>query len=382
MCLQFIFTCSSTKGVLENKNLFFSGTKLYFMNLKDRLYQIFSIRWVQHLSFWSVFLLLEMGRFTDMDPDRIPREVLFQGIQNAFIAILVYFNLRILIPRYWNAGKYGKYLLIFIICEVFTIASLSYLFYHFPDLEFKNFIRLSTAKVVMMSTFKTNIFVLSSTLFHFVKEWIKLKDENLKFTEKSQEQLEAELNTLKAQVNPHFLFNTLNNIYSMSLYDSNKTPEMILKLSQLLSYMIYECKDEEVSLEKEIQFIKNYIDLESVRVEDIANINLTICGEDPGHKIPPLLFIPLIENAFKHGISSEQTTSEINITLKISKDKIELEINNPLDDIPEEQKKKQFGGLGIENVKKRLNLLFKNQHSFNISRDKGLYTSKLSLQLS
>ncbi|MDE5416571.1 histidine kinase [Labilibaculum sp. DW002] len=352
------------------------------MNLKDRLYQIFSIRWVQHLSFWSVFLLLEMGRITDLDPDRIPREVLFQGIQNAFIAILVYFNLRFLIPRYWNTGKYGKYLLIFIICEVFTIASLSYLFYHFPDLEFKSFIRLSTAKVVMMSTFKTNIFIFSTSLFHFAKEWMKLKDENLKYTEKAQEQLEAEISILKAQVNPHFLFNTLNNIYSMSLYDSNKTPEMILKLSQLISYMLYECKDEEVSLEKEIQFIKNYIDLESVRVEDIAKINLNISGEDPGHKVPPLLFIPLIENAFKHGISSEQTTSEINITLKISKHKIELEINNPLDDISEEQKKKQFGGLGIENVKKRLNLLFKNQHSFNISRGNGLYTSNLILQLS
>lgn len=351
------------------------------MNLKDRLHHIFSIRWVQHLSFWSVFLLMQLGRFIDMDPERIPRELLFEGIQNIFVAFLVYFNLRLLIPRYWNTGRYGKYVLIFFICEVFTISSLSLIFFHFPDLEFKSFIRLSTTKIIMMNTFKTNIFVLSSTLFHFVKEWIKLKDENLKFTEKSQEQLEAELNVLKAQVNPHFLFNTLNNIYSMSLYDSVKTPDMILKLSQLLSYMLYECKDEEVNLEKEIQFIRNYIALEAVRVEDIAIINLNINGEDLGHKIPPLLFIPLIENAFKHGISAEQSSSEININLDITKDQINLEITNPLDDSIEDQKDKQLGGLGIENVRKRLNLLFPNKHIFKITETKNHYTTHLSLSI-
>ncbi|MDM8161606.1 histidine kinase [Labilibaculum sp. K2S] len=351
------------------------------MNLKDRLYHIFSIRWVQHLSFWSVFLLMELGRFTDMDPERIPREILFEGIQNSFIAILVYFNLRFLIPRYWNTGRYGKYVLIFIICEAFTISSLSLLFYHFPDLEFKNFIRFNITKIIMMNTFKTNIFVLSSTLFHFVKEWIKLKDENLKFTEKAQEQLEAELNVLKGQVNPHFLFNTLNNIYSMSLYDSVKTPDMILRLSQLISYMIYECKDEEVQLEKEIQFIRNYIELESIRVEDVATIQLNIEGEDPGHRIPPLLFIPLIENAFKHGISSELETSEIKINMKISQHNIDIEISNPLESKSAVVNTKEHNGLGIENVRKRLNLLFPNKHIFEIFETKNQYTTHLSLSI-
>ncbi len=351
------------------------------MNLKDRLYHIFSIRWVQHLSFWSVFLLMQLGRFIDMDPERIPRELLFEGIQNTFVAFLVYFNLRYLIPNYWNTGSYGKYVLIFFICEVFTISSLSILFYHFPDLEFKSFIRLSPAKIIMMNTFKTNIFVLSSTLFHFVKEWIKLKDENLKFTEKAQEQLEAELSVLKEQVNPHFLFNTLNNIYSMSLYDSVKTPDMILRLSQLISYMLYECKDEEVQLEKEIQFIKNYIELESIRVEDVANIQLNIEGENPGHKIPPLLFIPLIENAFKHGISSELETSEIKIAMKISQDRINLEISNPLESKRGIHTEAKHEGLGIENVRKRLNLLFPNKHIFNITKSDNQYTTHLSLSL-
>jgi len=352
------------------------------MNIKDRLYQIFSIRWIQHLSFWGVFLLMELGRFIDMDADRILNELLFEGTQLFFIVSLVYFNLRILIPKYWNTGKYTSYIGSIILIEIIVISILSVIFYNFLETDFKRLASFGPGKVLMMNTFKTNIFILSSSLFHFVKEWIKLKDENLRYTENAQKQLTAELSLLKAQVNPHFLFNTLNNIYSMSLYNSNKTPEMILKLSQLLSYMLYECKDEEVNLEKEIQFIKNYIDLESVRVEDIAQINLNIKGEYSGLKVPPLLFIPLIENAFKHGISTEQTTSEININLVISDNKIDLEINTPIDHSVEENKNNELGGLGIKNVKKRLDLLFPEHHTFKISRDNSLYTTKLSLLLS
>lgn len=351
------------------------------MNLSERLYHLFSIRWVQHISFWLVFLLLLATRYFHMEEEKIAQELLIDLVQFSIIACLVYFNLLVLLPRLWNKGEYKKYLLAIFSSELVIISILITIFYVVPNHEFKPRMLKSPLMVLIISFFKTNIFIFSTSLFHFAKEWMKLKDENLKYTEKAQEQLEAEISILKAQVNPHFLFNTLNNIYSMSLYDSNKTPEMILKLSQLISYMLYECKDEEVSLEKEIQFIKNYIDLESVRVEDIAKINLNINGEDPGHKVPPLLFIPLIENAFKHGISTEQSSSEININLAISENKIDLEINNPIDSL-EEEKDKEIGGLGIENVKKRLKLLFPDHHIFDISQNKMLYTTKLSLILS
>lgn len=316
-----------------------------------------------------------------METEKIEREILFESLQLAIIVVLIYFNLRVLIPHLWNKGKYQKYVLSIFSSEFIIIALLSITFYYLPDHHLKLKISNSPLKVIAMLFFKTNVFVFSTSLFHFAKDWMKLKDENLKFTEKAQEQLEAEISILKAQVNPHFLFNTLNNIYSMSLYDSKKTPEMILKLSQLISYMLYECKDEEVSLEKEIQFIRNYIDLEAVRVEDTAKINLHITGEDPGHKVPPLLFIPLIENAFKHGISTEQT-SEININLAIAENTIELEINNPINGSDDEEENKEIGGLGIENVRKRLSLLFPAHHIFDISHTKARYISKLKLILS
>jgi len=318
----------------------------------------------------------------DMDRERIANEIFFETSQLLVIVIFVYFNLRYLIPKYWNKGEYFNYIVNIIIYEFLIISILSISLKFYPDIHFQKIAEDNPSRLIVMSFFKTNIFVLTSSLFHFVKEWIALKDENLRFTEKAQEQLEAEISILKAQVNPHFLFNTLNNIYSMSLYDSKKTPEMILKLSQLISYMLYECKDEEVNLEKEIQFIKNYIDLESVRVEDVAHINLSISGDDPGHKIPPLLFIPLIENAFKHGISSELSTSEINIKLEVAKNQINLEIINPIDTSTENQKSDQYGGLGIENVKKRLELLFPKKHEFTISKNDNLYSTHLSLTLS
>jgi sensor histidine kinase YesM len=349
------------------------------MNLQEKLHQIFSIRWIQHFSFWAVFVLMEFGRFSDMVSDRIPNELLFEATQLFFIAFLVYFNLRILIPKYWNRGKYSKYISSIIITEITIISLLSVILYNFPEIEFKRFASLNIGRIIMMNSFKTNIFVLSSSLFHFVKEWIAFKDENLRYNENAQEQLAAELSILKAQVNPHFLFNTLNNIYSMSLYDSTKTPETILKLSQLLSYMLYECKGEEVSLEKEIHFIKNYIELEAIRVEDVAKINLNIKGEDPGHKVPPLLFIPLIENAFKHGISDERETSEINISLIISENTIQLEINNPLDSSVEKSVHNKFNGLGIDNLRKRLELLFPKKHLFTCSQKENQYTTHLSL---
>ncbi|RUT79871.1 sensor histidine kinase [Ancylomarina longa] len=351
------------------------------MNFKEKLYNFFTIRWVQHLSFWSVFLLLELGRFIDMDPKRFANELFFEGIQIGAVILLVYFNLRVLIPKYWNTGNYLKYIFQIIKWEAITISILSIILYNFPEIEFRKFAMQSPWKMVIMNSFRTNIFILSSSLFHFVKEWIKLKDENLKFTEKAQEQLEAELNVLKAQVNPHFLFNTLNNIYSMSLYDSAKTPDMILKLSQLISYMLYECKDEEVSLEKEIQFIKNYIELESVRVEDVAQINLQIDGENQEYQIPPLLFIPLIENAFKHGINSVHDSSEINIQISISDSSINLDIENPYEQMKEVEAATNHKGLGIQNVKKRLELLYPKRHIFTTSIDNNLYKTHLSLSL-
>ena len=350
------------------------------MNLSERLYRLFSIRWVQHLSFWSAFSILISGRFFYMEATEIQNEILYEFCQLIIIAAWVYFNLRILIPRLWNKGLYKQYVWAITLGEIVPISLLVLSFYYLPAhiLQFK--INNQISKVLIMAVFKTNFFVVITSLFHFVKEWMKLKDENLRYTEKAQEQLEAELSLLKGQVNPHFLFNTLNNLYSLSLHDSKKTPELILKLSQLLSYMLYECKDETVSLEKEITFIRNYIDLEAIRVEDIANVHFEIKGSNPGHKIPPLLFIPLIENAFKHGISSEVEHSDIHIKIHIDENKIEMNTENPFDNTQIDDGN-NHKGLGLENVSKRLELLYPNKYRLDINQNGDYFKTHLVLEI-
>jgi LytS/YehU family sensor histidine kinase len=351
------------------------------MNLSEKLYRLFSIRWVQHLSFWSAFIILISGRFFYMEATEIKNELLFEFCQMSIIAAWVYFNLRVLIPRLWNNGRYKQYLWAITLGEIIPISLLVFSFYQLPVHVLQLKINNQISKVLIMALFKTNFFIVTSSLFHFVKEWMKLKDENLRYTEKAQEQLEAELSLLKGQVNPHFLFNTLNNLYSMSLHDSKKTPEMILKLSQLLSYMLYECKDEMVSLEQEITFIKNYIALEAIRVEDIAKVHFEINGTNPGFKIPPLLFIPLIENAFKHGISSEVEHSDIRIKIHIYENKVELNTENPLDKtrIDDDNKHK---GLGLENVNKRLELIYPNKYKLEVKKNGQCFKTRLVLKMS
>lgn len=350
------------------------------MNLKDKLHKFFSIRWVQHSAFWLVFILPEIRRFSTIESEFWQIIVLFECLFFALVVSLVYLNLRYFIPKYWNPGHYSKYAKSIVLSQLTLFTIIAFFAHQIPQ-ELKGEIELQhPAKIVFFAIFRTNIYLLSSSLFHFVKEWIDLKDENLKFTAKAQEQLEAELNLLKGQVNPHFLFNTLNNIYSMSLYDSKKTPDMILKLSHLLSYMIYECKDQKVSLEKEIDFIQNYIQLEQVRMEDTAIINLSIEGKDPGHLIPPLLFIPFIENTFKHGVIPDEELSTINITLKITPNDITLITKNAYEahDKPTTSSHK---GFGIKNVTKRLDLLFPEKYKLEIEQENSQFISSLKITL-
>ena len=223
------------------------------------------------------------------------------------------------------------------------------------------------------------IFLVSSTLLHFTKEWYKLRDVASKLLLIEKEKIESEHNALKAQLNPHFLFNTLNNIYALSLAKSDDTPNVVLKLSSLMSYILYECKEERVDIQKEIDFLNDYIELEKIRskkvkIEFVTNINAA------NLKIAPLIFIPFVENAFKHS-KSDSENSFI---------KIELSVNNDSDLFFCCQNNKgdrktyienKYKGVGIENVKKRLSLLYKENFDLRINDEQNVYRVELSMKL-
>jgi len=209
--------------------------------------------------------------------------------------------------------------------------------------------------------------------FFLAKQYLQFKNRAERV---EKEKVKAELDFLKAQINPHFYFNTLNNLYGLALLKSDKAPNAILKLSEIMEYVIYDARTERVAIEKEIEYLRNYIELEGLRLEDNANVKFEIENESQGLEIAPLLLLPLLENAFKHGTTnSERIDIQIFIQVNPQKDELRLEVKNYFE--PNDKK----AGLGIENLQKRLDLMYANRYDLQQTIQNDLYISILKLQL-
>ena len=196
--------------------------------------------------------------------------------------------------------------------------------------------------------------------------------------------METELQFLKNQISPHFFFNTLNNIYSLSVVKSNKTPKIILKLSELMRYMIYDTKAKRQSLQKEILCIQNYLDLERIRYDDSLQVDMYISGDIHDKKIAPILLLTFIENAFKHGANKNIGDIKIDINLKIKEKFLYFTITNPLPLITNHKDNlKQPSGIGLENIKKRLALGYdKIDYKLIINKRDNKFIVKLKIRVS
>jgi two-component system sensor histidine kinase AlgZ len=206
------------------------------------------------------------------------------------------------------------------------------------------------------------------------KQWFLKQRE---FLQAQQEKITAELQLLKAQVHPHFLFNTLNNIYSFSLDRSPKTSELILKLSSLLSYMLYDCKAEEVRLEKEVEIMKDYIDLEKERYGNKLEISWTVEGDIRNNFISPLLMLPFLENAFKHGASEQIEKPWMGVDISVVNNTLKFKITNSKNEYISNSNK----GIGINNVKKRLGFLYPGKHELKINDEGDFFSVSLMVKL-
>jgi len=190
------------------------------------------------------------------------------------------------------------------------------------------------------------------------------------------QRLSAELAFLKSQINPHFLFNSLNSIYSLAYQRSDTTPEAILKLSEIMRYMLYECNDNTVDLSKELQYLQNFIDLQKIRFGNKAYIDFKIEGNVSNQKIVPLLLIAFIENAFKHGVANDEA-SPIKLLISVNKEHLQFFIQNK----KHTNNMDAAGGIGLNNVKRRLDLLYPGKYNLDIRDEKDTYTCELSLVL-
>lgn len=190
------------------------------------------------------------------------------------------------------------------------------------------------------------------------------------------------LHLLKAQIHPHFLFNTLNNLYALCMSKSDKSPAVVLGLAKILRYILYECDTSKVCLAKEIEIIEEYISLEKIRYNDRLEVNLNVKGDLLDYQIAPLLILPLAENAFKHGISKLVKYGWINIEIKIDKSQFYFKISN---NKPSEQEDTagptKFGNIGLQNIKKRLKILYPNRHELKIIDEDDVFIVIMKITL-
>jgi LytS/YehU family sensor histidine kinase len=220
-----------------------------------------------------------------------------------------------------------------------------------------------------------------TSFIYLFTEWYRKERAN---KELERIHIQNELKYLKSQVNPHFLFNSLNNLYSMTLTGSPHAPDMVLRLSGILRYLLYETSEMKVPLEKEINYLRDLVELEKIRVGDRSKIDFDIIGDISGVEIEPLLFINFVENSFKHGVNSAHEFSWMKMELRVDKAQqilsFTIENSKPVENLS--HKNDTIGGIGLNNVRKRLNLLYPNKHSLKINDNTDTYSVNLKLDLS
>lgn len=209
---------------------------------------------------------------------------------------------------------------------------------------------------------ETNFMVGLAVVIKFLKIWFDQQQEKYEMEKKH---LESELNVLKAQLHPHFLFNTMNNLYALSLEKSSLTSKGIAKISDLLRSVLYECNDPEISLAKEIRLIKNYIDLEKMRYGSRLDVNFRIKGEVEHFMIAPMILFTFVENSFKHGSSNDAENPYIDIDLLLRGKEIRFKAENSKPQKTVQRKENKTGGLGLVNVKKRLEIIYPGKYELN-----------------
>ena len=346
---------------------------------RNILYNRFKI--AGHIFFWLVSILLLTLLFYLYDDnfsfDLVGKSV----ITNVIFAFSVYINLYLLFPKFLKQKNYIFYIFWLIILLSTASLILQFIFIY-PLRNFQGISEVYTSFNTNLHSayfFSTLLYVGITSFLKLINDWMSMQDINLKLTKIEQQKLEAELKTLKGQLNPHFLFNSLNNIYSLALIKSNKVPELILKLSDLMRHIIYESKENYISLDKELEFVNNFIALQRIRTSDKTKIKYEIIGSIPSAKIAPLLFEPFIDNAFKHGLPGTDNTDFINITFNFE---IHDSLVFTLENNYEEQfsQKKSDSGIGLNNVKQRLKLLYQ-PHEYNLDIHKKDHTHTVMLKL-
>ncbi|HNV29233.1 MAG TPA: histidine kinase [Cyclobacteriaceae bacterium] len=328
-------------------------------------------RWVIHGLFWLLILVFYVVFFGRENSNYI-QTFFFVGLLMPVTIGTTYFLNYYLVPRYLMKERYGFFLLYF----VYTLIGSIFLEMMIAMLTF---IVMAEVNIKEMSPASIDIFFLLTSLLMVVffgvaikmlLHWRKSKDD---YQQLMRDKVETELKFLKVQLNPHFLFNTLNNLYYLTTEKSDKAPQAILQLSEILDYVMHSSRSVFVPLEKELKQVENYIALELLRYEDRVQVTTKFSGDLNKYEIGPMILITLIENAFKHGVMPIAGKAWINLTVAGKENRLVISISNSAISA------KSGNGIGLENLQSQLGHLYKGEYSMEVVNKVGEFSINLIL---
>jgi sensor histidine kinase YesM len=342
--------------------------------------------WVRHTLFWVIFFIhrtivlfpLSKGQtfFNIHSLSPAQTEFLINSLKYIPGMMLVVYSVNeYFLPKLLMKKKFLLFALSYVAVTVLAIVYTEYFKLNFSPFSDKAGANLLTGRNVLP-------FVQISMLGGAAKLIRQALLQEIMATEAKKHKLTAELELLKAQIHPHFLFNTLNNLFAHTIQGSPESSRIAARLSELLRFMVYESKAESIELKKEIELLNNYIDLEKIRYGNDLMVTSSYTGEIDDKLIAPLLLLPLVENSFKHGTSQQLEKKWIDLQLSVERNRMFFRLTNSRDEgstvRPVKGKKK---GIGIENVTKRLQILYPGKHEFTISQEDNFFMVSINLEL-
>ena len=314
------------------------------------------------------FYAISFGRRGEPNWDRIVPDFF---LHISLLLIISYLNYFLFLPRLIRDRNFSRYVItylpVFLGLGYLLLRAKRFIILSFGDGNDNWVYSVRFALSIFMAAFFVAAFV---GLLKFVEDYFELENR----------QLNSELRFLKAQVNPHFLFNTLNNLYYLAVNQSDQTPEVIAKLSGMMRYMIHESNTETVPLSKEVAYMENYLDLEKLRLNEEVPITFEVNGQISGTRITPLILITFLENAFKHGISNTRNDSWITVSLDIVGSSLHYQVANSMV-VQGEKTVREASGIGLASVRRRLELSYPGKYELRIEEDQKRHKVDLKIDL-
>jgi sensor histidine kinase YesM len=336
------------------------------------------VRILQHLVFWmlSFFVFLYMFK-TGENAEKV--DYVYTALFHFTLLPAVYLNLEWMLPAFAKRNTWLLYAAS-LIALILIFSWVNYLFFQswssslLPDYFFISYFSLYEVGLFFV------VYIGLTSLIKLSKSWFAVNELQRRLLESQKEKVQMELKALRAQINPHFFFNTLNSVYSMTLENDDRLPNTVLQLSDLMRYFLYESTGESVPLQKELAALKDYISLQKLRSRQTLETTVEIQGNADGLHIAPMLLITFVENAFKHGVKGSTGETFVQLKIKIEGSELHFRLENNMG-IAEELTTAVHKGMGLENVKRRLQLLYPGNYRLHTGKEENSFVVQLYLQM-